>query len=144
MIARNYFFTTDTAYDIKETMYKMQAHLENPLMGTDPAHWTREFTEIHTESYQFSVVMWDLMYDTVLDPDKLMWCPVNKCYVHVEWFFIQYGVEVPVPDEVQDDYAFTNLEIIESLAELSDTTSIDSFDYSIGSFSLDLDDEKEN
>jgi hypothetical protein len=149
MIGRNYFFHNMKAYDIKETMYKIQAHLETPLINTIPAHWTREFLEIHKESNVFSSAMWDLIYSLDVDPTDLMWCPVNKCYVHIEWFFEHYGVEVPVPDEVHDVYAFENTELIESLADLSEVPTIgeqmervidlcDSCDSSLGSFSIDF------
>jgi hypothetical protein len=99
MIGRNYFFSKMTAYDIKATMYAVQTAMEAPLQGTDPATWCDEFKEIHKESHNFSVVMWDLVYAVDFDPSDLMWDPINMCYVHIEHFFDMFGVQVdPTPD----------------------------------------------
>ena len=142
MWARTYFFTDTMAFNMRETMYKVQATMEISILNTDPGIWTWEQRDIYAESQAFSVVMWDMIYAKDIHPESMMWDPLSKCFVHVEMFFMEHGVtaepEFNVELDIDDGLSFVysddsshitfvirNINDLEEVTVLSDQSDLE-------------------
>jgi hypothetical protein len=106
MIARNYFFDNNKAFDIKATMHRVNTMIEDSLFnyfGEDNAEF---HVEVHKEKEVFTMKMWDFIYQPEFSNWDLMWCPINKQYVHIAWFFHEFGVVVVPTDLTMEEESF--------------------------------------